>query len=172
MPSQYSAAFIAHFWARVNKSGPIHPYSPELGPCWLWLGGRRNEYGRVSLGKRGHLAYAHRISWQLIIGNIPATLLICHSCDVRLCVNPTHLFLGTIADNNADMYRKGRGADTSKAAPRGEASHLAKLTAEQVIRIRAEYANGDTISALHRRYGITRPGIRAITQRKAWKHLT
>jgi hypothetical protein len=88
------------FWDRVDRSGD----------CWRWTGARNaNGYGiltRRRLNLRSVLA--HRYSWMLANGPIPAGLHVLHRCDNPPCVRPGHLFLGTDADNNADMRRKGR----------------------------------------------------------------
>jgi hypothetical protein len=80
---------------------------PNSG-CWLWTGGTSGYgYGHFSLPVRG-CRTAHRAAWTLYRGQIPAGLHVLHKCDVRCCVNPSHLFLGTHSDNMRDMVRKGR----------------------------------------------------------------
>lgn len=83
--------------------------------CWLWHGFKlQSPFGYGLLWIRqpdgGRLPrLAHRISWEIYRGKIPAGLFVLHKCDTPLCVNPEHLFLGTQSDNMNDMYYKGRG---------------------------------------------------------------
>lgn len=81
--------------------------------CWLWTAGFTTVgYGKFAIGKDGRRAIlrdAHRMAWTLANGEIADGMWVCHRCDVRACVRPDHLFLGTVTDNNVDMYRKGRG---------------------------------------------------------------
>lgn len=100
------------FWMQVNTSGPS--VNEELGPCWLWMGSvsKSHGYGTISGNGRGYRV--HRYSYELNIGKCPSTLLVCHKCDVRRCVRPSHLFLGTAKDNYEDAKKKCR----TRAKPR------------------------------------------------------
>lgn len=87
------------FWRYVNKTGE----------CWAWTGGTANDgYGRLYISERDGSVAAHRFSYQLHNGEIPAGLIVCHRCDNPPCVRPDHLFLGTHLDNVRDMFSKGR----------------------------------------------------------------
>lgn len=137
----------------------------ELGPCWEYLGGRFSTgYGRISNGP-GRALYAHRVIYENTVGPIPKGLVVRHRCDNRVCVNPDHLETGTYADNSKDMVLRGRSL-------KGENHNLAKLTEDDVRRIRHLY-NTREISqvALGRLFGVSNVNIADIVHLMTWKEV-
>lgn len=132
--------------------------------CWIWMGAsrvsRKWPYGSFWLD--GKLEMAHRAAWQLFHGAIPDGALICHSCDVPLCVNPAHLFCGSAMDNMLDMRAKGRSAEGHCV----RAAKIAKLTPEQVTEIRASALSHGKLAKL---YGMSRGAIQHIKEGRTWK---
>jgi signal transduction protein with GAF and PtsI domain len=100
----------------------------------------------------------------LFRGALPPGLDVCHRCDVRACVNPEHLFLGTRAVNMADAVAKGRTA-------RGERQHLAKLCSDDVRQIRARAARGESGPALAKEFGVSRRAVLSVLTRRTWAHV-
>jgi hypothetical protein len=143
------------FWPKVHKSDG----------CWEWKASRfPNGYGQMRVSNE---QYAHRISWILAFGQIPGGMNVLHRCDNRACVRPDHLFVGTQAENVADMRSKGRSND-----PEGERNHSAKLTESQVRDIREHYSRGESLASLGRRFGVMFQSIQAIVrQHRTWRHV-
>lgn len=140
-----------------------------ISDCWFW-DGCIDEIGYGRLGKYDGENKAHRISWKLFKGEIPKGMKVLHSCDIRCCVNPDHLFLGTQKDNVRDMMSKKR--DRFCKPRKGELNSLSKLTDKKVLAMRCMYELEDiSFKSLAERFGIsTMTAYRAVTK-QAWSHL-
>jgi hypothetical protein len=132
--------------------------------CHEWQAGRfRSGYGHFRVGDKSHSA--SRWLFEHLNGPIPIDIQVRHKCDNPPCVNIDHLELGTRLDNSRDMVERGRSL-------RGERSHTAKLTAEDVLEIRELVARGDqTKTAIARAYGTTRQNVTHIVNSFSWKHV-
>jgi len=131
--------------------------------CWYFGGSLDNGgYGMIERKK------SHRVSWNLFNGEIPKGMNVLHKCDVRNCVNPDHLFLGTQKDNVLDMCIKKRNKSNT---PLGEKNHLSKLKGYQVFEMREIYARGGiSYKKLAEKYGISAmTAFRAVTK-QSWRH--
>lgn len=135
--------------------------------CWLWQGTiTGNGYGQVRF--RRQTLYAHRVSYQLHHGPIEPGQVVCHQCDTPACVNPSHLFAGTQADNVHDMVAKGR----HRTSPRRGTDHgMARLTEDQVLEIRRRAATGEDQRAIAVDFGVSSTNVSMIHRRNTWRHL-
>ena len=136
---------------------------PNTG-CWLWTGAvKEHGYGVIGLGGRDEgTAKAHRVAWKLYRGDIPENGCILHRCDQPMCVNPNHLFCGSLSDNMKDCVRKGRHRLPNN---RGENAKWAKLTLDAVQDIRRRLATGPEYAA---RYGVSKSAIYEIWRGRNW----
>lgn len=152
--------------SKVRFFANISPFTNEKG-CLLWIGCKQSDgYGVFRVN--GKKMKAHRFSYLYWVGSISAGLLICHHCDNPACVNPNHLFIGSVRDNLMDCINKGRNNPM-----KGERHGMAKLTTQQVFEIRRLYAiGGITQQQLAIKFEITQGHIGAIILGKSWKHLS
>jgi hypothetical protein len=142
--------------------------------CWDWRGSKDHHgYGRIHVDRRGYPRKAHRISWQLFVGPIPDGLDVCHRCDNPSCANPDHLFLGTHAENMADMGSKGRANGFKLDTPNnvGADNPRAKLTPDEVREIRGLAAAGVRQREIAAKFGVWQQTVSAIHKRKLWANV-
>lgn len=154
-----SALTPERLWAHVTKN--------EAG-CWLWRGAINGKgYGQSRwMGKQVVL---HRLSWIFANGAIPQGICVCHRCDVRACINPDHLFLGTQAENIQDAARKGRI---------GQPNPRRKICAADVPGIRERLASGESQASVAASFGANQSvvsrairGIQTVSRFKRSSHV-
>lgn len=134
---------------------------PQANGCVLWTGTTPGESGYATVSIHGVRSLVHRLAYQTLVGPIPDGLYVCHHCDVPLCVNPDHLFLGTALANIHDCLRKGRNRTSGK------------LTEEKVIWIREQlkvHRHGN-MSRIARELGVSKALIRNIRNGTAWGYV-
>lgn len=138
--------------------------------CWEWSANKYpNGYGQIAASAHKKLL-AHRVAWELHFGVIPPGMSVCHKCDNPPCCNPNHLFLGTTADNLADMQRKGRKV---LGLTIGIANGNSKLTEADVREIRRLSAAGIGGRKLAKMFGLkSKSSVRSIVKRLQWGHVT
>lgn len=150
----------SHFWSQVDRSG-----GPKA--CWPWTGYIMYKgYGWLPKVIEGSTSRrTHRVAYELTFGPVPRDKYICHSCDVRACCNPAHLWVGSPADNNRDMLDKGRARRTG--------TKKRKLTEEVVRSIRREYVPGSkpTMDELAVKYGVSCGYVSRIVNNQVWTHV-
>lgn len=147
------------FWSKVCILGP--------DDCWIWTGARRGrpakQYGNFRLNEPGRANVgAHVFAWELGNGRRPAGMCVLHRCDVMLCVNPAHLFLGTTSDNNRDMMLKDRVAHGSR-------HWNARLTEADISRIVARIAAGEPQASLAAALGVSQSTISRVASGQRWR---
>jgi hypothetical protein len=144
------------FWALASRG--------EESACWLWTKSLvpTTGYGQVQYNKRRFAT--HRLAWMLAYGAIPDQMHVCHKCDVRACCNPSHLFVGTPADNQRDCAQK-------KRKPHGVNHGRSVLDDDKVRQIRRLHADGHTMKAIGLQFGIDNTTVKQVVSRRTWRHV-
>jgi hypothetical protein len=145
------------------------PRTEHGGDCILWTGGLDGAgYGIINVWFARHHTRAHRVSYMLAYGDFDPKFKVLHRCDVRNCVNPEHLWIGTQIDNIADMVAKGR---QRSGGARGEDNHYAKLTEDEVLRMRTMRGLRLSYQKIARHFGVSTMTAYRACVGQAWAHL-
>jgi hypothetical protein len=149
------------FWRYVDK---------RAEGCWPWTGnGTPKGYGQIGAGgKGGKTVFAHRLSYEIHNGPIPAGLVVMHSCDNPGCVNPAHLRAGTQSENIKEAFQKLRKSG-QPPHKQGEEHGAATITEQIVREIRSE--SGKTIRQIAKERGLSESLVARVRHRKTWRHV-
>jgi len=155
---------------RYNAPPLLSRYVVDDNDCWIYQGEiGRHGYGVVTIGQRRdgdrRRVQAHRYFYESLRSAIPDGLFCCHKCDVRACVNPDHIFLGTQQDNISDMMAKGRNGLTGA---KGERNGFAKIDAETAKLVKIAHGTNKDVAE---RFGITPSSAQAIRSGRNWRHI-
>lgn len=157
------------FWKKVNKGTD--------NECWVW-NARKNHDGYGEFWYNNHTVKAHRMSWLLHNGLIPDDKCILHRCDNPPCVNPKHLWIGSLKDNTRDMISKSRQnfVGDFRHLPRndyhGEDRSNAKLNDEKVMLMRRLHKkSGLSTRKLAKMFSIGKSVAWSVIAQSRWKHI-
>lgn len=152
-----SDELVLRFWEKVERSDPAS--------CWNWTASvDGGGYGQIKIPKQRHQVKAHKLSHLIHYGQSQDGLMVCHTCDNRRCVNPSHLFLGTSSDNLTDMANKKRHLY-------GEKNAQHRLTEVQVHEIFDRRAGGKAMAAIASEFGVGTMTVQRILTGQRWRHV-
>lgn len=161
-----SPTFATRFWKKVNKDGPVPSHLPHLGACWVWTAScSRSGCGQIGRWKECDTpVLSNRASWIIHFGPIPDGIFVCHHCDNRVCVRPSHLFLGTPKENTEDMMKKGRQVIGKRYS--GIQNCNGKVSFSDVACVRELYKKGHSQKWIADRFGMAQTNVSSIVRLK------
>lgn len=149
---------------RLTKENILDRAIPEPNSgCWLWEGYAKQvtkTYIQPRVTYKNKVFSVPRLVWILFNGDVPTGLSVCHKCDVSLCVNPNHLYIGTHKDNMNDLVSRGRGRTSNQT-----------MGPNEVIKAKELRASGYKVKDIAARFGITPKGMSRILAGKRWGSL-
>lgn len=156
------APFADLFWSKVERG--------DTAACWPWTG-TTNGVGYGIFTALGHKFYAHRQAYAEASGTIPEDMIVRHRCDNPICCNPSHLEIGTMADNSQDAVKRGRFS--GRNGPKGEGHGMALLSAQEVAEMRRRFDPNKRgqIAAAARAYNMSKSHTARILRGKSWASL-
>lgn len=152
---------------RVVKPDPVTViftrFNINENNCWIWTGSvHRDGYAKHDI--KGKTVQVHRFLYETFYGPIKKGLLYCHKCDVKLCINPAHAFIGTHQDNATDMVQKGRSMI-------GEKNNRSKLKTNDIIEIKKMNKSGIKGIEIAKKFNVSKHAIYRIINGLYWKHV-
>lgn len=133
--------------------------------CWDWIAAKAGKgYGEIKATKSRRYLYAHRVSWEMANGPLPAGMSVLHRCDNPGCVNPAHLFIGSSADNAQDMAAKDRHL-------KGERNTQSKLTEQDILKIYQLSDGGMVQHRIAKLVGVGQMTVCRILRGERWRHV-
>ena len=163
----------------ANTPTDIWKYVNKTDSCWLWtMAVSQDGYGKWVINRK--TVISHRFVWELVNGPIPVGLFVCHTCDVRNCVRPDHLFLGTHKDNMRDMREKGRAAkgdaNSARKYPekllRGKAHHFSRIPKSGDDSVSRKYPEKLARGEANNKAKLTESQVLEIREKHAAGHVT
>lgn len=133
--------------------------------CWIWTGAKnRKGYGQISI--KNKIKAAHRVSYEVHKGEITCGMIVCHNCDIPSCINPDHLFIGTVKDNTQDMLIKKRNRPII-----GSSNGNSKLKNADIVEIKHMISSKVKLVEIAKKFNVTPENIAEIRNGKTWGHI-
>lgn len=165
-PIRYDGDKVFFGSLRVRRPDPITKIFMKTtitDDCWLYNGSTGKD-GYARFRYDGKYKVVHRFIYETFYGPLKKEQLCCHKCDVRNCINPAHIFIGSSKDNLQDMVKKGRSLT-------GEKNHKCRIKEDDINKIIEMRKNKETLESIGKKFEVTKHAIYSILNGRTWKHL-